>query len=349
MFGRKENQKEKTENIQEEETVKIRHKINAEETFTLAKDVFDIRCFLKSVYANRAVIARRLNVLSLSVSAVFTLLYAAYLVFGGFFNKLNLGWEITGYVLIGVYVALFIAIFVIALISRGAKTKSIRKISKVLSYFRLAIRVMSLALSITALALTASGGDYAAPNLAVDVLIIVFSVIVLIFQIIPLIFGGTGRLVRWLLSPVKIKYRFSTVVLEWYELAVAGSPTHDGVKRVSKKYIDDIGRVIDNILMPAFGKKYISTIKPVALVNVVNNVSDSDRRCVEGVLKSLFAYAAECGYVSVDPCSELNFEGSVEEEVKQKKTVKDRLFGLGQKIGKSVLDKYIASTDEEER
>ncbi len=346
MFGRKDKE---TEEIREEEKVKIRHTINAEETFTLAKDVFDIRCFIKNVYSNRAVIARRLNVLSLSVSAVFTLLYAAFLIFGGFFNKLNLGWEITWYVLLGVYVALFLAIFIVLLCSRGAKTKSVRKISRVLAYFRLAIRLMSLAISIAALALTASGGDNVASNLAVDVLIIIFSIIVLILQVIPLIFGGAGKLVRWLLSPVKIKYRFSTVVLEWYELAATGSPTHDGVKKVSKKYIEDIGRVIDNILMPALGKKYINAIKPVTLLNVVAQTAEEDRQFVEGVLTSLFAYAAECGYVTFNPCNDLSFEGSVEEEIKKKKTVKDRLFGIGKKIGKSMLDKYITSaTDEQE-
>lgn len=344
MFKRKEN----TEEIREEEKVKIRHTISAEETFTLAKDVFDIRCFIKNVYSNRAVIARRLNVLSLSVSAIFTLLYAAFLIFGGFFNKLNLGWEITCYVLFGVYVALFVAIFVIVLCSRGAKTKSVRKISRALAYFRLIIRLMSLAISIAALSLTASGGDGIAANLAVDVLIIVFSIIVLILQIIPLMFGGMGKLVHWLLSPVKIKYRFSTVVLEWYELASAGTPTHDGVKKVSKKYLEDIGRVIDNVLMPSLGKKYINAIKPVMLLNVAAQTAEEDRQFVEGVLKSVFAYAAECGYVTFNPCSGLDFEGSVEEEIRQKKTVKDRLVGIGKKIGKSMLDKYIASTTDEQ-
>ena len=57
-----------------EEKVSVRHTINAEETFTLAKDVFDLRCFIKNVYANRAVIARRLNVLTLTVSTVFMML-----------------------------------------------------------------------------------------------------------------------------------------------------------------------------------------------------------------------------------------------------------------------------------
>lgn len=335
---------------QEEEKVKVRHTITAEETFTLAKDVFDVRCFVKNVYANRAVIARRLNLLSLSVSALFTLLYAAYLIFGGLFGKLGLGMEITVGVLFGVYVALVVAVVVVTLCSRDAGTKSMRRISGVLKIFRLCIRLMSLAVSIAALSLAASGGEYAAPNLAAGVLIIVFSVIVLIFQLIPLLFGGTVKLVRWLLSPVKAKFRFSSVILEWYELAVTGTAPKGATKKIAEKYFDDIGRVTDSILLPALGKKYINTIKPAALLGVVQRAPDEDRALVEGVLKSVFSYAAECGYVNIDPCKDLNFEGSVEEEERQKKTVKDRLFVIGKKIGKTVLDKYIASaTDEEER
>ncbi len=72
-----------------EEVVNIRHTISAEETFTLAKDVFDIRCFIKNVYSNRALIARRLNLLTLTASTVFMMLYAAYVLFTGFTRKLN--------------------------------------------------------------------------------------------------------------------------------------------------------------------------------------------------------------------------------------------------------------------
>lgn len=332
----------------EEEKIKIRHTITAEETFTLAKDVFDIRCFIKNVYANRAVIARRLNVLSLSVSAAFTLLYIAYMIFGGFFTKLGLGVAVTVGVLAGVYFALIVCIIIVTLCSHGAKTKSVRKISKALSYFRLVIRLLSMAITIAALALAASGGDYAAPNLAVDVLIIVFSVIVLIFQIIPLLFGGLGKMARWLLSPVKAKFRFSTVVLEWYELAVTGGAQKGAAKKVSSKYFDDIGRVIDNILLPSLGKKYVAAVKPTALVAVVEHAPEEDRPLLEGTLKSTFEYATECGYVTFNPCKDLSFEGSVEEEVKEKKTIKQRFMGLGKKLGKSVLDKYIASTTDDE-
>ena len=47
---------------EEEKERVVRHTISAEETFTLAKDVYDLRSFFKSVYSNRAVIARRLNI-----------------------------------------------------------------------------------------------------------------------------------------------------------------------------------------------------------------------------------------------------------------------------------------------
>ena len=59
-------------------------------------------------------------------------------------------------------------------------------------------------------------------------------------------------------------------------------------------------------------------------------------------MKNVFAYAAECGYVTFDPCKDLKFEGSVEEEEKPpRKTFKSRLMNMGTKIGKSMLNKYI--------
>ena len=85
----------------EEEKVTIRHTINAEETFTLAKDVYDIRSLIKNIYNNRAVISRRLNLLSMSVSLVFTLFYVAYILGTGLLKKLSLQTEIVLYCLLG--------------------------------------------------------------------------------------------------------------------------------------------------------------------------------------------------------------------------------------------------------
>jgi len=337
--------KQTDESVEKDEKVNIRHTITAEETFTLAKDVFDIRCFIKNVYANRAVIARRLNILTLSVSMAFTLLYAAYILFTGFFKKLNLQLSIVLYVLLGVYVALFIVLITVSLCGNRS-TKSFKKIKKVLKIFKLAVRLCSVAISIAAISFSVIGGDYAAPSAAIDILIIVFSIITLIVQIIPLLFGGMGRLVRWLLSPVKIKYRFSKVVIEWYELAVSGTADGGAVKKVSSRYFDDIGMLIDNYLIPALGKKYINTIKPAALLSVVERAGASDRPVLEGILKSVFTYATERGYVTFDPCKDLNFEGTVEEEEKPPKpTLKGRLLNFGLQFGKSKLDKFLADPD----
>ena len=334
---------EEIEEEEVEEKVNIRHTITAEETFTLAKDVFDIRCFIKNVYANRAVISRRLNILSLTVTTLFTLLYAGYVLLTGFTQKLAMDFKLVLYILLGVYGALIIVLIIIFICQSRANTKRAKKIKSVLKIFKLFVRLVSLAISVLALVLSGMAGGESASGMAVNALIILFSVIMLIMQVIPLLFGGFGKMARWLLSPVKAKHRFSSVVVEWYELAVSGTGTSGSVKKVSKKYFEDIGTLIDYALIPALGKKYISTIKPVALLNVVEQVDESDRPVLEGVIKNVFKYATECGDVMFDPCKDLNFGGSVEEEEKKKSTLKDKFMNVGKKFGKSMLDKYISS------
>lgn len=324
----------------------MRHKINAEETFTLAKDVFDIRCFIKNVYRNRAVIARRLNIVTLSLSAIFTFLYAAYVLFVSLSQKLGLGTEIFLYVLFGVYTALLITLSIVFLYSGRSSTKNVFKLKRALKIFKVILRLLSLVISVTAIvyALMDDVLDY---SVAVDIVVIVISIIMIIFQLVPLIFGGTARLVRWLVSPVKIKHRFSAVILEWYELLVSGNASDGAIKKVSKRYFDDIGGVIDNYLIPALGKKYINSVKPATLIKVVDGASENEKQLVEGILKNLFAYATECGYVIFNPCNDLNFEGSVEEEDKPpKKTFKMRVLGYGLKKGKNMLEKFINESDE---
>ena len=332
-----------------EEKVSVRHTINAEETFTLAKDVFDLRCFIKNVYANRAVIARRLNVLTLTVSTVFMMLYSAYVLFTSLTRKLAVQLEIALYSMLGVYGALFIALIIVYACSTRANTKSMVKYKRVLNVFKLLVRLTSVAISITAIVFANGSGDMTAQNAAVQILIVVFSVITVIVQVIPRLFGGTGKLVRWLLSPVKVKTRFSKVLLEWYELAVSGSAREGAVKKVSSEYFDDIGVLIDNYLVPAAGKKYISTFKSVTLLNLVERAPEEDKPILEGVLKNVFSYAEECGYITFNPCRDLPFEGSVEvEEKPARQTMKGRLLKVGQRIGKSVLDKYIMGSNDKD-
>lgn len=333
----------------EEEKTAIRHTINAEETFTLAKDVFDIRCLIKNVYNNRAVISRRINICTLSVSLVFTLLYVAYMLFLGVLNKLTLFAEVALYCLLGVYGVLFITLLILTLCAVRAKTKSVKKLNKALSVIRLTVRLVSIVITIVAFVFAIRGGDDSAKFIAFNVVLIIFSIICFVVQMIPVMAGGTGKLARWLLSPVKVKYRFSTVALEWYELAVTDSGDSKTVKRVSEKYLDEIGRCLDNFLIPAFGKKYINAIKSSAVLNVVDRAAAEDRALTEGVLKNIFAYATECGYVTFDPCRDLKFEGSIEEEEKSKNTAKSRLMGIGKKIGMSLLEKYIDKKSGEEQ
>ena len=67
----------------DDEVREVRHTISAKETFTLAKDVFDLRTLIKNLYSNRAQIARRLNLIGTIFSVLFTILYAAFLLFSG--------------------------------------------------------------------------------------------------------------------------------------------------------------------------------------------------------------------------------------------------------------------------
>ncbi|MDE7373433.1 MAG: hypothetical protein K2N18_05155, partial [Clostridia bacterium] len=209
------------------------------------------------------------------------------------------------------------------------------------------LRILSLALTIVALVFATIGGEFSADSIALDIVLIIISIICLIVQAIPLIFGGLGKLARWLLSPVKVKCRFSAVALEWYELTVTRSSDIAAVKRVSEKYHDDIGRCLDTTLIPALGKKYISTIKSSAVLAITERAAEEDRALTEGILKNIFAYATECGYVTFDPCRDLHFEGSIEEEEKPKGGLKTKLFDLGKRIGKNMLDKYIDKNTSE--
>ena len=113
--------------------VNIRHTINAEETFTLAKDVYDLRSLIKNIYSNRAVIGRRLNLLTMSFSLTFTLVYIVYILCTGLLKKLTLAGDIAMYCLIGAYVLLFAVMFILTMCSIRSKAKNVKKFKRVLS------------------------------------------------------------------------------------------------------------------------------------------------------------------------------------------------------------------------
>ena len=329
----------------DEEDKKIRHTISAEETFTLAKDVFDIRTFIKNAYANRAVIARRINVITLCVSIVYTLLYASYALYKALSNKITFAQEVFAYTSIGIYAAVLIALGIILILSSKATTKNLKRFSLSLSIMRLTIKLLSIIMAIFAIVISIAGGGNHT-QIALDITIVILSIISMIILSLPLFFGGLGKFVRWLLSPVKAKHRFSVVAMEWYQLAIKGKPTKGATTKVAKKYYEPIDAIIDGMLVPVLGNKYITTIKPAALLDLVEKCPQESRLVLEGVLKSIFAYATECGYVVFNPCRDLNFEGTV--EVEERKTIKKRFMGIGTKIGKKVLDKYIAASSDDE-
>ncbi len=324
---------------------KIRHTISAEETFTLAKDVFDIRTFIKNAYANRAIISRRVNIVTLSISMLFTLLYMSFMLYRSISKTVSFAAEITVYVMIGAYIVMAALLVTFFILSLHATTKTLKKFSLTLKIIRLIVKILSIAVSVSAIAI-ASSGESGTVDFALDVALIILSVFTIIVQLIPMCFGGIAKFIRWLLSPVKIKYRVKAVALEWYNLIITGTPAKGAKERVAKKHYERIGALIDNTLLPAIGEKYINTVKPAALMGIVEACPEADRPVLEGVLKSVFAYAAECGYVVFDPCRDLHFEGTIEE--KHKKTFKERLVDAGTKLGKKVLNKYIAASSDDD-
>lgn len=324
-----------TETVQDPR--KVIHKISADEAFTLAKDVYDIRCLVKSVYANRAQIKRRLNFVGTIGSICFTLLYVAFMIFSGITKITSLASQVIIYTIIGVYAALTVAVIVFSLLSsRSSTTKNVKKKNNTLKILRYVTRVVSLIMGITAIIISAISGTDDSMSIALNTVATIVSIVFVIFSALPLIFGGFGGLARWLLSPTKIKRRFSFVVLEWYELLVSDNGNHKTIKKVSKEYVEDIGRIVDGNLLPSLGRKYIQTITVSNIYSALELVPEEDKAVTEGVLKNVFGYAEECGYVNVNPCKDMNLEGSIEVAEKPKKpSLKEK---IGKKLGKGIIN-----------
>ena len=316
---------------------KVIHKISADEAFTLAKDVYDIRCLLKSVYANRAQIKRRLNFVGTIGSVVFTLLYVAFMIFSGITKITSLASQVIIYTIIGVYAALTIAVIVFSLVAtRSSTTKNVKKKNNTLKILRYVTRVVSLIMGITAVVISAVSGADDSMSIALNTIATIVSIVFVVFSALPLIFGGFGGLARWLLSPTKIKRRFSFVVLEWYQLLISDNGNIKSVKKVSKEYVEDIGRIVDGNLLPSLGRKYIQTITVSNIYSALELVPEEDKAVTEGVIKNVFSYAEECGYVNVNPCKDMNLVGSIEVEEKPKKvSLKEK---IGKKLGKGIIN-----------
>lgn len=319
----------------------VRHTITAEETFTLAKDVFDLRCLVKSVYSNRAQIIRRLNIFSTVLSAIFTFLYVMFMAFSGVMKIASYASQVVAYSIIGVHVALTIALIIVSLVwGSNATTQNVKRKNQVLRIFRFVVRVASLAMGISAVVMSMVSGTDDVISVALDTVALIISIVFVIFSLLPLIFGGFAGLARWLMSPTKVKLTFSFVVLEWYQLLLSENATSKTIQRVSKTYMEDISRCVDGYLIPVLGKRKITSVNANHIYLVVDRAPQEDRHVVEGILKNVFGYALECGYVVVDPCRAMNLEGSIEVEKKKAKkakkpTLKQRIT---KKVGKGIIN-----------
>lgn len=339
---------EKNEKQQEgaEQPRTVRHVISAEETFTLAKDVFDLRCFIKNVYSNRAVIARRLNIFSLVCSLIFTMFYSAFIVYSVIEGTFSLGLEIAIYCMLGIYVVFVVLLVLVSVFSSAATTRTVKKYNKALKIFRLCIRLISIVMAIVAIA---GGTGYAktSAGIAVETVLIILSIIIIIIQAVPLIFGGISNLARWALAPAKGRARFSVVLLEWYELVREGVESTPSTSKISPKYVTQINNCIDSYLIPSLGKRYITSINARDIYNTVEAAPEELRGIAEGVFKRVFAYAEECGYVNTDPTRAMELDDSLKEpEKKPRRTLKTRLMDLGKRLGKSIVKSYLDDNNQ---
>ena len=327
----------------EREVREVRHTISSEETFTLAKDVYDLRCVIKKIYSNRAQIARRLNILSLCFSLAFTAAYVALILYLSITNHLSQGWNVAVYVILGVYGALVAALGACTVLFSRGNTKSYKRNGKILKIFRFGVRAASLVMSVFALSVTYTQGAEISLDLAVRTVVAIVSVISIILSLIPLIFGGLGGVARWLLSPTKVNKRFSAVALEWYGYASGASPAFASTNKVEVSRLEDIGRCVDSYILPALGRRKLSSVGVNQIFAAIDMAAPSDRSTVEGILKNVFDYAVECKYIASNPCRDLNLQGTIEVYEKPKKeSLKVR---IGKKIGSSIIKQFLGEDD----
>lgn len=281
--------------------------------------------WIKPVYDNRAQISRRLNAVSTAISIIFFMLYVPFLLFGKLYKDLAVGWDIALYVCIGVYVATIIALFAITLASgKSTSTAMAKKHKQTRKIILFIVRVASLAIGITALVISAANGSKDETGAVLDTIAIIFAVMSIIFSSFPLIFGGAAGFFKWLISPAKVKFRFSVVALEWYQSLSGESVINKSMKKLIKKYGESVGQIIDGYLLPQLGKRYIKSIDRAALLKVLETIPQEKHNLAEWTIKQIFEYAEECGYVINNPCKEMELEGDIELEEKQKKQEEKR-------------------------
>ena len=277
--------------------------------------------WIKPIYDNRAQISRRLSAVSTAISIIFFLLYIPFLLLGKLYKDLALGLDIAIYVCIGVYIATIIALFIVTLASgRSTSTAMAKRQKKTRKIVLFIVRIASLAIAITALIISSAGGTKDAAGATLDTIAIIFAVMSIIFSAFPIIFGGMAGFFRWLISPAKAKYTMSFVVLEWYQTLTSDKVMSKSLKKSIKKYNERISGLIDNVILPHLGKKVMKSVDRSALIKLIDGVPPEDKNLCEWMIKQIFDYAEECGYIDANPCKTMELEGNIEMEGKQKKS-----------------------------
>lgn len=281
--------------------------------------------WVKPIYDNRAQIARRLNAVSTAISIIFFILYIPFLLLGKLYKDLALGLDVAVYVCIGVYIATLVALLIVTLASgQSTSTVMAEKHKKTRKIILLVVRLASLAIAITALVISATSGTKSQVGATLDTVAIVFAVMSIIFTGLPLLFGGMAGFLRWLISPAKVKFRFSFVAIEWYQTLTSEQQLNKAIKKAAKKYGERMSTLLDNYFLPAVGKKYMYAVDRAALLKLLESVPAEERNISEWMIKEIFEYAEDCGYIKENPCKDMELEGDIQLEDKQKKAAEEK-------------------------
>lgn len=267
--------------------------------------------WIKPIIDNRAQIKRRWNGLVTAISVIFFLLYVPILLFTKIAKGLSLGWDIALYTCIGVYVTAVIVMVVITVASgKSTSTQASKRWRKASGIILFVVRIASFALSITAIVVSGSG-----ESTALDTVLMVLAITSIIFTSLSLVFGGAVGFFKWLISPAKVRHKFSFVVFEWKQSLDEGKREQD--KKFKKAYAKNAERVaecLDNRLLPALGKEYIDAVDAQKIEGVLNSLPEEDVNICEWVFKDLFDYALNCKYITDNPCDGLELEGDIVRE-----------------------------------
>lgn len=276
--------------------------------------------WIKPVRDNWPQIKRRLSVVSTVISIIFFILYVPFLLFNKLSKDLSLGWDVALYVCIGVYIVTVVALLIVTLASgRSTSTTMEKKRKKISKIILFVVRLASLAMGITALIISAMAGTTDTHSAVIDTIAIIFAVMSIIFTAFPLIFGGIGGFIKWLISPAKMKFKFSFVVLEWYQSFTSDQVLDKNMKKLARKHGEKVGVCIDKYFLPALGKKYIKSVDENAITCMLEDVEEEDINICEWITKRVFDFAEECGYIDNNPCENLSLEGDIAKEDKAKK------------------------------